>query len=59
MIRRHLLALEEPWTGRFDRYADLKRRSDLQTVALFLGPLPPGQSAAEGANLNSVSAPTP
>jgi hypothetical protein len=59
MIRGDLLALEESWTGRFDRYGDLKKRSDQQTVALFLGPpelVVPARGAAE---VSSESAPRP
>jgi hypothetical protein len=39
--RQHdLLALDDPaWAARFDRYAELQRRSDTETVALFLRPL--------------------
>jgi hypothetical protein len=59
MIRRHLLALEEPWTGRFDRYARLQRRWNLETVALFLGPPELAVSPPSSADVSSASAPTP
>jgi hypothetical protein len=59
MIRQRLLALEEPWTERFERYADLQRRWNLQTVALFLGPPELAVSPPSSAEVNSASAPTP
>ena len=40
MIRRHYLALDGTWERRLERYADLQQRADLETVALFLAPLP-------------------
>jgi hypothetical protein len=40
MVRRGELVLDPPWLRRFERYADLQHRSDLETVALFLAPLP-------------------
>jgi hypothetical protein len=40
MIRRNYLALDGTWQDRLERYADLQQRSDLETVALFLAPLP-------------------
>ena len=40
MIRRNYLALDGAWQRRLERYADLQQRSDLETVALFLAPLP-------------------
>ena len=38
MIQDHFLALRQPWTARFERYAELQRDHDRKTVALFLGP---------------------
>ena len=39
LARVGLLDLSEPWSGRFERYAELQRRFDNETVALFLRPL--------------------
>jgi hypothetical protein len=39
MTRRGDLVLDGVWARRFDRYAELHRRSDLETAALFVAPL--------------------
>ena len=44
MIRHHFLALDDVWSRRFERYADLQHQWDLQTVALFLAPIPARRS---------------
>jgi hypothetical protein len=44
MIRDHLLVLDDVWSKRFERYADLQHRWDQQTVALFVAPIPAGRS---------------
>ena len=36
MIQQHLLTLRPPWTARFERYAELQRDHDRETVALFV-----------------------
>ena len=36
MIQQHLLMLRPPWTARFERYAELQRDHDRETVALFV-----------------------
>ena len=36
MIQQHFLALDRPWTARFERYAELQRDHDRKTVALFV-----------------------
>jgi hypothetical protein len=36
MIQQHFLALDPPWTARFERYAELQRDHDRKTVALFV-----------------------
>jgi hypothetical protein len=36
MIEQHFLALDPPWTARFERYAELQRDHDRKTVALFV-----------------------
>ncbi|CAN5461463.1 hypothetical protein BH18ACT1_BH18ACT1_11970 [soil metagenome] len=41
LVRRGFLVLEPPWDGRFARYAELRRRHDLETVAVFVTPLGP------------------
>jgi hypothetical protein len=40
MIRQRYLVLDDRWDRRFERYADLQQRADLETAALFLAPLP-------------------
>jgi hypothetical protein len=35
-VRADLVETDEPWRGRLDRYADLQRRLDQDTVALYL-----------------------
>jgi hypothetical protein len=40
MIRQRYLVLDDTWDRRLERYADLQQRADLETVALFLAPLP-------------------
>ena len=40
MIRRRDLVLDDTWARRFARYDDLQRRFDLETVALFVAPVP-------------------
>jgi hypothetical protein len=42
MIQQGFLALDQPWTARFERYAELQRDHDRKTVALFVEPLPRG-----------------
>jgi len=44
MIRDHFLVLDDVWSRRFERYADLQHQWDLQTVALFLAPIPARRS---------------
>jgi hypothetical protein len=44
MIREHFLVHEDVWSKRFERYADLQHQWDLQTVALFVAPVPAGRS---------------
>jgi hypothetical protein len=44
MIREHFLVPEGVWSKRFERYADLQHQWDLQTVALFVAPVPAGRS---------------
>jgi hypothetical protein len=39
MIREHFLELDNVWSKRFERYADLQHQWDQQTVALFVAPL--------------------
>jgi hypothetical protein len=39
MIQQRFLALDQPWTARFERYAELQRDHDRKTVALFVEPL--------------------
>ncbi|MGI8796881.1 MAG: hypothetical protein ACR2IR_09935 [Acidimicrobiia bacterium] len=41
-----LLAVDDEWARRFDRYADLQDRWDRETVALFLGPVDDGARAS-------------
>ena len=36
MIQEHFLALRRPWTARFERYAELQRAHDRETVGLFV-----------------------
>ena len=36
MIQEHFLELRRPWTARFERYAELQRDHDRETVALFV-----------------------
>ena len=36
MIQQHFLTLRPPWTARFERYAELQRDHDRETVALFV-----------------------
>jgi hypothetical protein len=42
MVQQHFLVLNQPWTARFERYAELQRDHDRKTVALFVEPLPRG-----------------
>jgi hypothetical protein len=44
MVRDHLLVLDDVWSKRFERYADLQHQWDQQTVALFVAPIPAGRS---------------
>ena len=44
MIRKHFLVLDDVWSKRLERYADLQHQWDLQTVALFVAPVPAGRS---------------
>jgi hypothetical protein len=44
MVRDHLLVLDDVWSKRFERYADLQHQWDQQTVALFVAPVPAGRS---------------
>ena len=39
LVEEDLLELDEGWAPRFERYADLQRRTDRDTVALYLKPL--------------------
>ena len=39
MIRDHFLVLDDVWSRRFERYADLQHQWDQQTVALFVAPI--------------------
>jgi hypothetical protein len=39
MVQRRDLVLDDTWARRFERYADLQRRFDLETVALFAAPV--------------------
>jgi hypothetical protein len=39
MVQQRLLALDDPWSERFERYAELQRDRDRETVALFVEPL--------------------
>jgi hypothetical protein len=39
MVQQRLLALDDPWSERFARYAELQRDRDRETVALFVEPL--------------------
>jgi hypothetical protein len=38
MVRDRYLALDAPWSERFERYAELYHEWDIRTVALFVGP---------------------
>ena len=44
MIRDHFLVLDDAWSTRFERYADLQHQWDRQTVALFVAPIRAGRS---------------
>ena len=44
MIRDHFLVLDDVWSTRFQRYADLQHQWDQQTVALFVAPIRAGRS---------------
>lgn len=44
MIRAHFLVLDDVWSKRFERYADLQHQWDQQTVALFVAPVRAGRS---------------
>jgi hypothetical protein len=44
MIRDHLLVVDDVWSKRFERYADLQHQWDQQTVALFVAPIRAGRS---------------
>jgi len=44
MIRDHFLVLDDVWSRRFERYADLQHQWDQQTVALFVAPIRTGRS---------------
>jgi hypothetical protein len=39
MIQQHILVLDDVWSKRFERYADLQHQWDQQTVALFVAPI--------------------
>ena len=39
MVHDRDLALDAPWSGRFERYAALHHEWDRRTVALFVGPV--------------------
>jgi hypothetical protein len=39
MIQQHILVLDDVWSRRFERYADLQHQWDQQTVALFVAPI--------------------
>jgi hypothetical protein len=39
LVDHELIEVDEDWAPRFDRYADLQRRADRDTVALYLKPL--------------------
>jgi hypothetical protein len=39
LVRAEVLALDEPWARRFERYADLHEQWDRRTAALFLRPI--------------------
>ena len=39
MIQQHILVLDDLWSKRFERYADLQHQWDQQTVALFVAPI--------------------
>jgi hypothetical protein len=41
LVRADLLVLDDPWAARARRYAELQRRYQERTVALFVGPVPP------------------
>ena len=40
MIRQRLVQVDGVWEGRLVRYTELRQRSDLETVAVYLAPLP-------------------
>ena len=44
MIQQHILVLDDLWSKRFERYADLQHQWDQQTVALFVAPIRAGRS---------------
>jgi hypothetical protein len=44
MIRENFLVLDDAWSKRFERYADLQHQWDQQTVALFVAPIRTGRS---------------
>ena len=44
MVRGHFLVLDDVWSKRFERYADLQHEWDQQTVALFVAPVRAGHS---------------
>ena len=44
MIRDHFLVLDDVWSRRFERYADLQHQWDQETVALFVAPIRTGRS---------------
>jgi hypothetical protein len=44
MVRGHFLVLDDVWSKRFERYADLQHEWDQQTVALFVAPVRAGRS---------------
>jgi hypothetical protein len=44
MVREHFLVLDDVWSKRFERYADLQHQWDQQTVALFVAPIPAERS---------------